>query len=260
DCVGRRTQEAHRSQAPHPGDDFLERRHPPAELLPAGRRGAGRGDRSRRFEVHRGLCVSSRSRHTKLIVVLVAVAALLAPAAASAGIRGTRIDATHFPTIRATIVSSSGSRVQPALTENNQPVTGFQATNLASSKSVVIAIDRSRSMRTKFGDAIAAARGYVGAKPPSDQIAVLAFGSAVVKLSRFSAVTDDSDAALQGVAIDSHNGTALYDAVGAATDELSSQDGGRVLILLTDGTDTTSKAKLSQVAAQARDDNVLIYP
>jgi tight adherence protein B len=204
--------------------------------------------------------VSSRGRHTKLIVVLTVIAALLAPAAASASIRVTGIDATHFPTIRATIISSSGSQVQPALTENGQLVTGFQATNLASSKSVVIAIDRSRSMRTKFGDAISAARGYISAKPGSDQIAVLAFGSSVVKLSRFSAVTDDSDAALRGLAIDSHSGTALYDAVAAASDELNGQDGGRVLILLTDGTDTTSKAKLSQVAAQARDDNVLIYP
>jgi len=204
--------------------------------------------------------VSSRRRQIKLIVVLAALAALLAPAAASASMRVTGLDATHFPTIRATIVSSAGSGVRPALTENGQSVTGYQAVNLASSKAVVIAIDRSRSMRTKFGNAITAARGFVAAKPGSDQIAVLAFGSTVVNLSRFSAVTDDSDSALRGLAIDSHSGTALYDAVATATGELRSQDGGRVLILLTDGTDTSSKAKLTQVAALARDNNVLIYP
>src|SRR5207244_4225330 len=55
-------------------------------------------------------------------------------------------------------------------------------------------------------------------------------------------------------------GTALYDAVAYATGELSTQSGGRVLILLTDGTDTTSKSKLTAVAALAREQNVLVYP
>ena len=162
--------------------------------------------------------------------------------------------------VRATVVSSAGSDVVPALTENGSAVSGFQATNLASSKSVVLAIDRSRSMRSKFGDAIGAARGFVSSKPGSDRLAVLAFGSAVVSLSRFSAVQDDSDAALRGLGIDPHNGTALYDAVSLSVRELAGQSGGRVLILLTDGTDTTSKQSLLAVAKQAREQNVLVYP
>lgn len=204
--------------------------------------------------------MSYRRRQIRLVVVLTALVALLAPAAASASMRVTGVDTSHYPTVRATIVSSAGSGVRPAMTENGQPVTGLNAVNLAASKSVVIAIDRSRSMRKKFGDAITAARGFVAGKPPSDQIAVLAFGSTVISLSRFSPVVDDSDAALRGLAIDSHNGTALYDAVAHATVELSTQSGGRVLILLTDGTDTTSKTKLTQVAALARENNVLVYP
>src|SRR5207237_3519692 len=53
---------------------------------------------------------------------------------------------------------------------------------------------------------------------------------------------------------------ALHGVVVPATGVIRSPDGGRVLSLLTDGTDTSSKAKLTQVAALARDNNVLIYP
>jgi tight adherence protein B len=199
-------------------------------------------------------------RHLRLALVLIALAALLAPAAASAAMRVTGVDTGQYPTIRATVVSSAGSGVIPAVTENGNAVSSLEATNLASSKSVVLAIDRSRSMRSKFGDAIAAARGFVSSKPGSDRLAVVAFGSVVVSLSRFSSDADDADSALRGVGIDPHNGTALFDAVSYAAVELADQPGGHVLILLTDGTDTTSKAKLSQVSQQARDANVLVYP
>ena len=204
--------------------------------------------------------MSEPRRHVRLFLVLVALAALIAPAAASAGMRVTGIDTTHYPTLRATVISSAGSSVVPALTENGSAVAGFQATNLASAKAVVLAIDRSRSMRTKFSDTLAAARGFVAAKPGSDRIAVVAFGSTVVSLSRFSASADDADAALRGLGIDPQKGTALYDAVSYSAGELTGQSGGRVLILLTDGTDTTSKEKLDAVARKARENNVLVYP
>ncbi|MFY9579693.1 MAG: VWA domain-containing protein [Gaiellaceae bacterium] len=204
--------------------------------------------------------MSEPRRHVRLFLVLVTLAALIAPAAASAGMRVTGIDTTQYPTLRATVISSAGSSVVPALTENGSAVAGFQATNLASAKAVVLAIDRSRSMRTKFADTLAAARGFVAAKPGSDRIAVVAFGSTVVSLSRFSASADDADSALRGLGIDPQKGTALYDAVSYSAGELTGQSGGRVLILLTDGTDTTSKQKLDAVAQKARENNVLVYP
>jgi tight adherence protein B len=169
-------------------------------------------------------------------------------------------DTSHYPTLRVTVFSSAGPGIQPALTENGSVVTGVQATNLAEAKSVVLAIDRSRSMRSKFQDALAAARGFVASKPGSDSIEVVAFGSSVLPLSRFSASPDDSSAALRGLGIDPHSGTALYDAVAYSARQLATQSGGRVLILLTDGTDTTSKQSLAAVARLARENNVLVYP
>jgi tight adherence protein B len=201
-----------------------------------------------------------RKLRGKLLAGL-AFAALLVPASASASVRLTGIDTSHFPTIRATAVSSAGSDVRPSLTENGIPVTELQALNLASSKAVVLAIDRSRSMAGgSFANAVGAAREFVAAKPASDRVAVLAFGSSVLGLSRFSAAAGDADAALQSLTIDQRQGTALYDAVSASLVQLAPQPGGRVLILLTDGTDTTSKHSLAWVSQAARARNVLVYP
>jgi tight adherence protein B len=200
-------------------------------------------------------------RKLRLGITGLAFAALVLPGAAFAGVRLTGIDTTHFPTVRATVVSSAGRGAQPGLTENGEGVAGLQALNLAQSKSVVLAIDHSRSMAgASFADAISAARQFVTAKPATDRIAVVSFGSTVLGLSRFSGDSNEADAALRGLSIDRRNGTALYDAVAYSTAALDSQLGGRVLILLTDGTDTTSKHSLAGVAAAARARNVLVYP
>jgi tight adherence protein B len=200
-------------------------------------------------------------RKLRLGLAGLAFAALVVPATAAAGVRVSGIDLSHYPTTRATVYSTAGPRSKPVLTEGGIPVAEFRAVNLAHAKSVVLAIDQSRSMAGRsFADAVAAARSFVAAKPASDRISVIAFGSVVRALSRFSTDPGDADVTLAGLAIDAHQGTALYDAVWAGARQLSAQDGGRVLILLTDGTDTTSKASLASVAKVARVRNVLVYP
>jgi len=199
-------------------------------------------------------------RFFRIGVAGLAFVAVAVPPAASASVRVTGIDTSQFPTLRGTVVSSAGPGVRPALTEDGTPVEGLQAFNLASCKSVVLAIDRSYSMHGKsFNDAIAAARGFVARKPGCDRIAVVAFGSGVLGVSRFSSDPNDADSALSGLAIDRHQGTALFDAVAYASKELSSVQGGRVLILLTDGRDTTSKISRSAAAGAARARKVLVY-
>lgn len=206
--------------------------------------------------------MKSPSRRSIFTVTLLAFAtvALALPVAASANVRVTGVDASQYPTIRATVISSAGPSYGPALTENGLHVTGLQAVNLANSKSVVLAIDRSRSMRgTKFANAIAAARQFVASKPGSDSVSVMTFASSVAAVSRFSQNSGDSDAALQSLSIDPRQGTALYDAVNSAVKVLSAQQGAKVLILLTDGADTTSTHTLQTAALTARDHNVLVY-
>jgi len=200
-------------------------------------------------------------RRLKLALAgLLALTAVL-PAAAAAGVHVSGIDTSLYPTIRGTVVSSAGPGVKPALTENGLRAAGMTALNLASSKSVVLAIDRSYSMHGKsFVDAIAAARGFVAGKPSTDRVAVIAFGSNVVGVSHFSTDPGDADSALQGLTVDRTQGTALYDAVAYGSRLLSASEGGHVLILLTDGTDTNSKLSLAIASEAARTRNVLIYP
>src|SRR5439155_13477655 len=117
-------------------------------------------------------------------VLVVAVTALLAPVAASASVTLRGVDATGYPTMRATLVTPVTSRNPPTVTENGRPVVDLTAQNLASTKSVVVAIDRSRSMVGKpLQDAVAAARRFVATKAPSDRIAVVVFGSTAVPLT-----------------------------------------------------------------------------
>jgi tight adherence protein B len=203
------------------------------------------------------------ARRSKLWAGLagVTLAVLAFPVAATASLRVSGLDTSHYPTVRATVMSTGGPTLRPAVSEDGTAVAALQTLNLAACKSVVLAIDRSRSMRgPSFSDAVAAAKSFVASKPACDEVAVDAFGSGVLGESRFSNDPGATESALGTLRIDPHQGTALYDAVGVAARQLAAHDGGRVLILLTDGSDTSSKASLTWVAQAARSRNVLVYP
>jgi tight adherence protein B len=192
----------------------------------------------------------------------VAVAALVVAAPAAAGVSVTSVNTGSFPTVHATVVSSRGAEAAPRVTENGRPVAGLIAQNLGHAKAVVLAIDNSRSMK---GDplraAIAAARSFITSKPRADAIAVLAFGPRPVSLSGLSTATIDTDVALRNVTLAGRQGTALYDAIVAGAGQLrTSPLVGRVLIVLTDGRDVSSKATLENAVAIAREAAVSVYP
>ena len=200
----------------------------------------------------------SRSRWILATAVSAALSSA-APAAASVDVTG--VDASSFPTVRVTVVSSAGAGVTPQVEENGRPVTGFTARNLGRAKAVVLAVDDSQSMRGRpLADAVAAARSFVDAKPAADAIAVEEFGPTPVLLSGLSTATIDADAALRNLAPAPKPGTALYDAIEAAARQLDgSALGARVLIVLTDGRDVSSSASLAEAIAAARSADVGIY-
>jgi tight adherence protein B len=203
----------------------------------------------------------SRRRLLRSLLV-VAAAALLAPLAAGASVSLRNVDASGYPTVRATVVAPVASDQPPTLTENGQKVLDLTALNLASAKSVVVAIDRSRSMAgQKLDDAVAAARAFVDAKAPSDQIAVVVFGSKPVQLTDFSSSTIDADDALRTMGADKKSGTALYDALALSTRLLAQQEGrAGVVVLLTDGKDVSSSHSLGSAVASANKVGALVYP
>ncbi len=195
-------------------------------------------------------------------LLALAVVALLAPVAATASVTLRRVDPSGYPTIRVTLVAPVASDQAPTLTENGRPVVDLTALNLSSSKSIVLAIDRSRSMAGKqLDDATAAARQFLAAKAGSDRVAVVVFGSKAVQLTRFASSTIDADDALSTMAVDAKAGTALNDAVALSASLLSKEQGrARVVVLLTDGQDVSSKASLAEAIAGAHKAGVLVYP
>ena len=196
------------------------------------------------------------------ILVLLGVVALLVPLSADASITLRGVDASGYPTIRATVVAPVATDQPPTLSENGQPVVGLNVQNLASAKSVVVAVDRSQSMSgKKLADAIAGARAFVADKADSDRVAVVVFGSNAVELTKFSSSTIDADDALRTMTVDPKSGTALYDALALSTQALQHQQGrARVLVLLTDGQDVSSKTSLKEALAAAKKAGVLVYP
>jgi tight adherence protein B len=195
-------------------------------------------------------------------LVTVAVAALVAAAPAAAGVEVSGVDTSSYPTIHATVVSSAGASATPKVTENGQPVVGYEAQNLGQAKAVVLAVDDSQSMAGKpLADAAAAARVFVAAKSDADAIAVVEFGRHPIQLSNLSTAALDSDSALGQITVAGQPGTALYDAIGVSSGLLQASTlQGRVLIVLTDGHDVSSQDTLEAAVAAAHAAHVSIYP
>jgi tight adherence protein B len=196
------------------------------------------------------------------IVISAVVAALAAPIAAGAGLSLRGVDTSGYPTVRVTVVAPVATDAPPTLTEDGRQVVGLTAVNLASTKSVVVAIDRSRSMSgAKLADALNAARAFLRTKSSNDRVSVVAFGSSAVQLTTFSESTADADDALRLLKVDTKNGTALNDALQLSASALRNQTGrAHVVVLLTDGKDVSSKTSLTAALATAHDTSTLVYP
>ena len=197
----------------------------------------------------------------RLLFAALAVA-LLPGAAFAAPPQITAVDTAGYPTVRATIVTTTATNRVPALRENGQQVVGFEASNLGREKSVVLVVDRSQSMVGQaIEDASAAARTFVRTKPARDRIAVVAVGKRAIQLTDFSTSAAQADSALRNIRVDSVRGTALYDAVLLSVEALvADRSGARVLVLLTDGQEVSSDASLDAVIAAAREAEVTVYP
>jgi tight adherence protein B len=199
---------------------------------------------------------------TRRLLAVAAAAALLAPVAAQASVRVRAVDASGYPRVRVTVVTSKPTKSPPTLSEGGRVAPGLQAENLGRAKSVVLAIDRSQSMKGKpLKQAVAAARGFVAAKPGVDRIAITTFATSPIMLTGFSSSTIDADTALRSITdVDAHSGTRLYDDLVMAANALRhEQYEGRVIIVVTDGNETRSEASLKDVVAAARKAHAAVY-
>ena len=93
---------------------------------------------------------------------------------------------------------------------------------------------------------------------PEDTVALYSFNWEVVKQTAFTrdpAVIERRLRQLQGEA-----GTSLYDAVMLASRDIQDRSGRKVLIVVTDGGDTTSKSSFQRAAESAQLADAVIYP
>ncbi|HXV95383.1 MAG TPA: type II secretion system F family protein [Gaiellaceae bacterium] len=190
---------------------------------------------------------------------LAALVALVVPAAAVAAT--VEADSGDYPVVRAIFVTDSPASSAPTLTENGEAVTGLVATNLGRAKSIVLAVDRSRSMDGQpLTDAVEAARAFVAAKPAEDRISVLTYATEPIFLTGFQTSTTDADSALRSISTDPVQGTTLYDALVVSSNSLASETYlGRVIIIVTDGNETRSEATLEGAIAAAQEAGVSVY-
>ncbi|HSK17431.1 MAG TPA: vWA domain-containing protein, partial [Gaiellaceae bacterium] len=191
--------------------------------------------------------------------VLLGALALLLPVAVPAATL--EADTSDYPIVRATLVAKDASSVAPTVTENGRPVVDLVATNLGRAKSVVLVVDRSRSMEGQpLADAVAAARAFVAAKPAEDRIAVATYATEAQLLTGFQTSTTDADSALRSISIDDEPGTKLWDSLVLSANSLASETYlGRVIVIVTDGNESRSEATLDDVIAAAQNAGAPVY-
>jgi tight adherence protein B len=199
-------------------------------------------------------------RRRRLIRSLpLAFAALVVTPSALAAVRLQTIDTSAFPELRATVVAPLGAKT-PRLTENGRPVAGYSAVNLGREKAIILALDRSQSMRGRpLSEAVSAAQSFISAAGARDHVGIVAFGRNAFVLARSSAPAD-AQGALGGMAVDTHSGTALYDAVVLAANRLAGDDRpGRAIVVVTDGRDVSSLHTLDDAIAAAHVAHAAVY-
>jgi tight adherence protein B len=200
-----------------------------------------------------------RSTFIKALFVIAAVVTL-APAA-NAAVKVSGLDAGGYPSIKVNVVTSKQTSTAPQLLENGQRVTLSSAQNLGRAKSVVLAVDRSQSMKGKpLADAASAARSFILAKPPGDRIAISTFATTPQMVTGFSTSTIDADIALRTIPVDKVQGTTLYDALVLSAQKLAGERfPSRVIIVVTDGNETRSRASLKDAITAVQQAGAAVY-
>jgi tight adherence protein B len=125
--------------------------------------------------------------------------------------------------------------------------------------SVAVMLDTSDSMRGHaLRAAVDAARTLIDDKPTHSEAAIFGFARTPYLISPWSTSASTLDASLGSVKVS--EGTAIWDAVGMASQSIGERPGAsRVLVLLTDGSDTSSGATVLEAARAARSVHARVF-
>ena len=156
------------------------------------------------------------------------------------------------------------NRLVPDLTQEDfevldndqlQPLVLFE--NETRPITVVVMLDTSFSMNGNIKLLKEAAEQFIIRLLPDDKAKVGAFNDKIEFGGHFTNDRDDLVSDLRG--LDYGNATRLFDAAVMSLDELVGVEGRRVLVILSDGEDTGSRASQRTVMERARNEDVMIY-
>lgn len=164
-------------------------------------------------------------------------------------------------TLRATVVDQRKHVVtdlgkeQFTVYENGEPQTILHFSREDIPVSIGILVDNSGSMRTKRNAVTKAVVNLVKSSNPGDEVFIVNFNDEAFLDQDFTNNVSMMQEALDRV--DSRGGTALYDAVFAASDHLAkaAKREKKVLLVVTDGEDNESTISLEQAIRSVQDEN-----
>jgi Ca-activated chloride channel family protein len=124
--------------------------------------------------------------------------------------------------------------------------------------SIALAIDTSPSTLRDFKLEVSSARKFVHSiLRQQDQLSVYEVTENVDQLTKY---TSDVKAIERGIDnLRTGPGTSIYDAIYLCSDSLLNHEGRKVLLLITDGGDTTSKADYNSALRRAQQSEAIVY-
>ena len=165
--------------------------------------------------------------------------------------------------VYATVVDSGG-RLVPDLEQsdftvldNGKPADVALFSNESQPFTAVVMLDTSASMTANLKLLNRAAEQFLLRLLPSDRAQVGAFNDKIQLSGTFTSDRDELIAALDDLYFG--NPTRLNDAIATSLDVLKGVDGRRVVLVFTDGEDTSSRIGFKTVMERARDEEVMVY-
>ncbi|MGE0863195.1 MAG: VWA domain-containing protein [Vicinamibacterales bacterium] len=165
--------------------------------------------------------------------------------------------------IYATVVDNSGRLVPDlergdfTIVDNGKPADVTLFSNDSQPFSAVVMLDTSASMTANLKLLNRAAEQFLLRLLPVDRAQVGAFNDKIQLSGTFTNDRDELIAALNELYFG--NPTRLNDGIAAGLDALKGLDGRRVVVVFTDGEDTSSRTGFKTVLERARDEEVMVY-
>ena len=165
--------------------------------------------------------------------------------------------------VYATVVDPSG-RLVPSLEkedftilDNGKPAEVSLFSNESQPFTAVVMLDTSASMTANLKLLNRAAEQFLLRLLPVDRAQVGAFNDKIQLSGTFTNNRDELISALNDLYFG--NPTRLNDGIAAGLDALQGVDGRRVVLVFTDGEDTSSRLGFKTVLERARDEEVMVY-